>query len=125
MGQSPKQILFEETIDVFDAEAQSIAGGDLVQGDLLIQGDKPTEAGIAFGPFGALTADSNDLDRQITILFEVQVPEAADANGTAFAVLLGANGLRLPMGLLVFSLEESPVGWRVGPFLWRRTPPGR
>src|SRR5215472_14803386 len=109
MGRDPEQVLFEETIGMLDAEPQSIAGGDLLEGNVLIEGDKPTAAGIAFGPFGTLTLHLNDVDRERGILFEVQVAEAAEADGPPFTVLLRALGLWLPMGLLVFPLEEGPV----------------
>lgn len=109
MGSRPEQILFEKAIDVFHAEAQSILDWDLVQGEILIKSDKPTEAGISFGILGALTLHPNDLDAKLAVLFEVQAPKAADADGTPFVVLLLAHSLRLPMGLLVFSLEEGSI----------------
>ncbi len=68
MGRSPKQILFEETIDVFLTETESILYWDLVRGNILIKGDKPTDTRIPFGSLGTLTLHPNDLDGELAVL---------------------------------------------------------
>ena len=67
----------------------------------MIQGHKPTVAGVALGAFGRFALHLNNLDWQRAVLLEMQTPKATHMHWSAFRVSPIPNGVWLWMRITV------------------------
>src|SRR5215469_848460 len=90
-------------------ETQAIALGNLTERHNVIEHHKPTDPWIAFGVFCRFSLHSNDFDREIPVLFKMQVAPSARPHGSALGIQLTRLRFRDSMGLLALALKQGTI----------------